>query len=173
MSSTCPHNMVNFSPLAAEICWWVWGTPANFASWQRYCSDFAQRRPTKLCTLFGRVLRCYTIYTFLGALAPDKNFARCKIHFTSKSCVLLYCQRYCTALQQRASAKLYGVVPLPLPWSSALDIRPERPRLLADHLLTTNKILRIQRKTVLLPMLVQSFLESIHRRYKEWNYELP
>jgi len=29
-SSTCPHNMVNFSPLAAEICWRVWGTPANF-----------------------------------------------------------------------------------------------------------------------------------------------
>jgi len=22
--------MVNFSPLAAEICWWVWDTPANF-----------------------------------------------------------------------------------------------------------------------------------------------
>jgi len=29
MSSTCPHNMVNFGPLAAEICWRVWGTPAN------------------------------------------------------------------------------------------------------------------------------------------------
>jgi len=28
-SSTCPHNMVNFSLLAAEICWRVWGTPAN------------------------------------------------------------------------------------------------------------------------------------------------
>ena len=27
---TCPHNMVNFGPLAAEICWRVWGTPANF-----------------------------------------------------------------------------------------------------------------------------------------------
>jgi len=25
-SSTCPHNMVNFSPLTAEICWRVWGT---------------------------------------------------------------------------------------------------------------------------------------------------
>jgi len=25
-----PHNMVNFGPLAAEICWRVWGTPANF-----------------------------------------------------------------------------------------------------------------------------------------------
>jgi len=30
ISSTCPHNMVNFSPIAAEICWRVWGTPANF-----------------------------------------------------------------------------------------------------------------------------------------------
>jgi len=29
VSRTCPHNMVNFGPLAAEICWRVWGTPAN------------------------------------------------------------------------------------------------------------------------------------------------
>jgi len=29
ISSTCPHNMVNYGPLAAEICWRVWGTPAN------------------------------------------------------------------------------------------------------------------------------------------------
>ena len=29
-SSTCPHNMVNFGLLPAEICWWVRGTPANF-----------------------------------------------------------------------------------------------------------------------------------------------
>ena len=29
-SSTCPDNMVNFSPLTAEICPVVWGTPANF-----------------------------------------------------------------------------------------------------------------------------------------------
>ena len=28
--STCPHNMVNFGPLAAEIGPVVWGTPANF-----------------------------------------------------------------------------------------------------------------------------------------------
>ena len=27
---TCPCNMVNFGPLAAEICSLVWGTPANF-----------------------------------------------------------------------------------------------------------------------------------------------
>jgi len=30
ISSSCPHNIANFGPLAAEICWWVWGTPANF-----------------------------------------------------------------------------------------------------------------------------------------------
>jgi len=34
VSSTCPHSMVNFGPLAAEICWRVWDTPANF---NRFC----------------------------------------------------------------------------------------------------------------------------------------
>jgi len=29
-SSTCPDNMVHFGLLMAEICWRVWGTPANF-----------------------------------------------------------------------------------------------------------------------------------------------
>jgi len=24
-----PDNMVNFGPLTAEICWRIWGTPAN------------------------------------------------------------------------------------------------------------------------------------------------
>jgi len=30
ISDTCPHNMVNFGPLAAEIGAVVWDTPANF-----------------------------------------------------------------------------------------------------------------------------------------------
>jgi len=41
VSATYPHNMVNFGPLAAEIIWLVWRTPANFngfESWQRYCT---------------------------------------------------------------------------------------------------------------------------------------
>jgi len=29
-SSACPDNMVKFGILTAEICWRVWGTPANF-----------------------------------------------------------------------------------------------------------------------------------------------
>ena len=34
ISLTCPHNMVNFGPLAAEIDPVVWGTPPNF-NWFR------------------------------------------------------------------------------------------------------------------------------------------
>ena len=34
ISPTCPHNMVNFGPLAAEILSLVWGTPGNF---NRFC----------------------------------------------------------------------------------------------------------------------------------------
>ena len=30
ISSRCPHYMVNFDPLTAEIGSGVWGTPANF-----------------------------------------------------------------------------------------------------------------------------------------------
>jgi len=30
ISTTCPHNMVNFGPLTSEIGSGVWGTPANF-----------------------------------------------------------------------------------------------------------------------------------------------
>ena len=55
---TCPHNMVNFGPLAAEIGSLVWNTPANFngfASCLRYCRDVAHRKPTKLYT-FGHLL---------------------------------------------------------------------------------------------------------------------
>ena len=34
ISSTRPHNMVNFGPLAAEILSLVWGTPGNFSGFR-------------------------------------------------------------------------------------------------------------------------------------------
>jgi len=50
MSSECPHNMVNFSPLPAEIGPVVWGTPGNFNGFlvlasllQRHCSTEANQ----------------------------------------------------------------------------------------------------------------------------------
>jgi len=63
------HNMMNFGPLTAEICWWVWGTPANFNGFCVLASLLHRRRSsevTKLCTMFGRLLRWYITYTFWG-----------------------------------------------------------------------------------------------------------
>jgi len=45
ISATCLHNMVNFGPLTAEICWRVWGTPANF---NRFCVLGFVTAPTSL-----------------------------------------------------------------------------------------------------------------------------
>jgi len=44
ISSTFPHNMVIFGLLTAEICWRVWGTPANF-KFVRWCRDGDFLRP--------------------------------------------------------------------------------------------------------------------------------
>ena len=58
----------------SSSCWWVWGNvpqqiSTSFASWFRYCTDVAQRKSTKLCTTFHRLLGWYTVYAFSGALA--------------------------------------------------------------------------------------------------------
>jgi len=100
--SSCCHSMVNFSPLAAEFGLPVWGTPANFnGSWvlALLLHRCRSTEVNQLYTMFGSLLGWYTIYKFLGALAPWRNYTTCRIHFASKSCVLLYWQRYCTALE--------------------------------------------------------------------------
>jgi len=47
MSCTCPHNMANFGPLTAEICWRVWGTQANFNGFRILASLLQRRRSPK------------------------------------------------------------------------------------------------------------------------------
>jgi len=47
ISSTCPHNMVNFGVLAAEIVSLVWGTPGNFNSFRVLASLLQRRRLTE------------------------------------------------------------------------------------------------------------------------------
>jgi len=103
ISSICLHNMVNFGPLAAEIGSLVWDTPANFNGFRVLASLLQQRRSSEA----NQTARCLAVSwagnTFSGALARWQNFARCNIHFTSNSCVLLYWQRYCTALAAAVS----------------------------------------------------------------------
>ena len=75
ISSTCPHNMVNFGPLAVETGMRVWGTPANFYRVPVLASLLQRRRSTEvnqtLHYMFHRLLGWYTIYTFSGDLAPN------------------------------------------------------------------------------------------------------
>ena len=75
ISSTCPHNMINFGWLTADIGWRVWDTLSKFQRVSRLgfvtAPTVAQRRSTKLCTMFGRLLGWYTIYTFSGSLDPN------------------------------------------------------------------------------------------------------
>jgi len=47
-SSTCPHNMVNFSPLTVEIGSLVWSTPANFNSFRILASLLHRHRSTEV-----------------------------------------------------------------------------------------------------------------------------
>ena len=79
--STCRHNIVNIGPLTAEIVSTVWALQhisTGFASSVPYCTDVAQWRSTKLCTVFVRLLGCCTIYTFWGLLPPDGILPRAK-----------------------------------------------------------------------------------------------
>ena len=73
------HNTTNVGPLAAEIGSGVWGTPASFSEFcvlAFYCSDIVQLRPTKLCTMFGRLLHWYTIYTLFGGFCLLMEFCQ-------------------------------------------------------------------------------------------------
>jgi len=71
MSSTCPHNNVNFGSLATEIGSVVWGTPANFNG-VRVLPSLLQRRrsPEANQTLHDVWLSTgllHYIYTFGGS----------------------------------------------------------------------------------------------------------
>jgi len=87
----------------------VWGTPANFngfrfASWLPYCSDVAQRKSTKLCMMFGRLLGWCTMYTFSGALAHLREF--CQVQ--NSLCIQIL--RSSTMCPQKRPPKYNGVV---------------------------------------------------------------
>ena len=96
--------MVNFGPLAAEIRLPVRGTPANFNTFCVLASLLDRRRSTEVNQTLNDVRPSSVLAQYIY------TSARCKIHFESKSCIHIYWQRYCTALEQWASAKLCSVV---------------------------------------------------------------
>jgi len=112
MSSSCPHTSelrpINGWDLLARL-----GHPSKFQRVSHLAFVTAVMTLTGGQPNFARCLPSpallHYIYIFGGSFRWQ-NFAWCKVHFASKSCVLMYWQRYCTALQQRAWAKLCGVV---------------------------------------------------------------
>jgi len=105
--------MANFCPLTVEIGSGVWGTPANFNGF-RVLSSLLQRRRSPeanqtLHDVWPSPGLVHYIYIF-GDSCPLMEFCPVQYSRMSKSCILLYWQRYCTALQQRASVKLCGMV---------------------------------------------------------------
>jgi len=110
ISSTSPHNMVNFNPLMAETGWRVWSTPANFNGVSILASLLQRHRSIEVNQTLHNVWPFAGLVYIFGGSCPQWNSAKCKIHFMSKSRVLLFWQRYCTALEQWASSKLCGMV---------------------------------------------------------------
>ena len=90
------------------------GHPSTFQpvsrNWLRYCSHVGHRRPTKLCTMFGRLLGCYAVQADIFSGTLDGILLGAKFTLRLKYCVLLCWQRCRTALEQWPSAKLCGVV---------------------------------------------------------------
>ena len=81
--STCPHNMVNFGPLTAEIGLEVWGSLADFNGFRALGSLLHQRRSTDINQTLHDVWRHigllhYTIglYTFPETVASSRNFSQ-------------------------------------------------------------------------------------------------
>ena len=98
--SICPHNTANFGPLTAEMVSLVWGTPANLNGFRILPSLLRRRRSAEAKQTLHDVWPypglVHYIYIFEGScplaeLCPTSSF-----------CVLLYWQRYCAALHQRA-----------------------------------------------------------------------
>jgi len=80
--SACPHNTVNFGPLAAEIGWRVWGHPCKFQRVSRLGFVTAPMSLNRGQPNFARCLAVSWAATvcihFGGLLTPDGNFSCAK-----------------------------------------------------------------------------------------------
>jgi len=63
VSPTCPHNMVNFGPLAAEIGSIVWGTPLNVNGFRVFGSVSARHSSSGRQSNFAALNRGRHLYS--------------------------------------------------------------------------------------------------------------
>jgi len=99
ISSTCPHNMVNFSLLTAEIGWRIWGTPANFNGFRVLASLLHQRHSKEVNQTLHNVWPSpglvHYIYIF-GGSCPCPLTEFCQVQ--NSLCIQVLCSTILTAL---------------------------------------------------------------------------
>jgi len=75
ISFICPHNMVNFGSLTAEIGWRIWGTPANFKRFRVLASLLHRYRWTEINQTLHDVWLCPALVHYIhfwGLLARNR-----------------------------------------------------------------------------------------------------
>jgi len=104
ISFTCPHNMANVGLLTAEICWRVWGTPANFKGFCVLASLLQRCRSTEVNQTLHDVWPspglAHDIYIFRGS-CPVTEFC----HVQNSLCVQLLRSPILAALLHDTRAK--------------------------------------------------------------------
>jgi len=90
VSPTCPHHMVNFGPLPAEICWNVLGTPTNFngfrASWQRYCTALEYWASAKVCGVEHRSPLTFGKAAITLGIGPHSSIVLVLLGWNDRQC---------------------------------------------------------------------------------------
>jgi len=106
--------MVNFGPLTAEIGWRVWSTPTNFKGFRVMASLLHRRRSMKVSQTLHNVWPSSELVHYMhfwGLLSPTEILPGAILTLRpSLPFSYIYWQRYCTAPEQWASAKLCGVL---------------------------------------------------------------
>jgi len=113
--------MVNFGPLAAEIDWRVWGTPANFDGFRVLASLLQRRRSTKVNQALHDVWPSpglvHYLYTFGGSCSltefcPVQNSPCAQVLRSPILAALLHFTRVVSVNQSLRRATKKGITEL-------------------------------------------------------------
>jgi len=160
----------------AEISSGIWGTSANLNGFRVLASllqSVAQRRSTKLCTMFGRLLGWYTIYTFSGGgLLPPKGILQ-GAKFTLRPSLAL---SYIGSVTARHSSS--GRQPNFVALSRGRHLPGRLPRWASAHILVSNlptfvlcSALRLSRPYVERRSSNRKQLHTSNRRHKPYRLQ--
>jgi len=90
ISSTCLHNMVNFSLLAAETVSLVWGTPANFNSFRVLASLLQRLRSTEANQTLHNVWPLHGLVDYTPCLKKRPTFTTCYNFYIHSSIATIF-----------------------------------------------------------------------------------